>query len=193
LESDLALQSEGTVAWFDYHVEGKQPPDVNVAGLIWKNRDLDYALLRLKDSAELSNRRNLAVTRDKPEFVRGLRLNVVQCPDGGPLRFAIRNNFCVGGGAKPFQVRYLTDTKLGSSGSPVLDDSWQVVALHYGATRVDPALYQADKGFSGVAKYHNEGSSIHAILEDLPKAAREEVYAAQGWTRIGVIGPDLHA
>jgi endonuclease G, mitochondrial len=33
----------------------------------------------------------------------------------------------------------------GSSGSPVLDDNWQVVALHRGSTAVDKVQYQGRK------------------------------------------------
>ena len=102
-------------------------------------------------------------------------------PGGGPLRYAIRNNFFVGLGQRPYQMRYLTDTLKGSSGAPVLDDSWQVVAIHHGYKKVDPALYDKEAGKSEVVKYHNEGIVISDILSDLPAVIQHEISTAQGW------------
>jgi hypothetical protein len=51
-------------------------------------------------------------------------------------------------------VRYRTNTEGGSSGSPVFDQNWQLVALHHAG---DP---------SWVAKY-NEGIPISLILAQL--------------------------
>ena len=96
--------------------------------------------------------------------------------------FAIRNNFFVGKGDQLFQVRYLTDTDQGSSGSPVLDDDWQVVALHHGAQKVDPQLYKGEPGVESVVKFHNQGIEIQTILGDLPPTAADAIKQAQGWT-----------
>ena len=79
-------------------------------------------------------------------------------------------------------MRYLTDTLRGSSGAPVLDDSWQVVAMHHGYKKVDPTLYQEEAGKNNVVKYHNEGIVISDILGDLPTVIRQEIRSAQGWT-----------
>ena len=140
--------------WFDYHREGQIEDQaltaVGVVEVVASNRELDYALLRLPDDASLADRHQVAMVRERPELPRGTRLNIVQCPGGGPLRYAIRNNFFVGLGQRPYQMRYLTDTLRGSSGAPVLDDSWQVVAIHHGYKKVDPALY--DKQRPGKAK-----------------------------------------
>ena len=154
---------------------------VSVTEVVDSDRELDYALLRLADSAALSGREQIAVVRERPELPRGTRLNIVQCPGGGPLRYAIRNNFFVGPGQHPYEMRYLTDTRQGSSGSPVLNDSWQVVAMHKGYKKVDPGLFQAETGKSEVVKYHNEGIVITDILRRLPAVIRDEINNAQGW------------
>ena len=86
---------------------------MSVAEVITSSRELDYALLRLADDASLADRQQVAVVRERPELARGTRLNIVQCPGGGPLRYAIRNNFFVGLGQRPYQMRYLTDTLKG--------------------------------------------------------------------------------
>ena len=184
-DADFKRQGENTVLWFDYHREGQiEDQDLTVVGVIEvvaNNRELDYALLRLQGDASLADRHQAAIIRDRPELPRGTRLNIVQCPGGGPLRYAIRNNFFVGLGQRPYQMRYLTDTLKGSSGAPVLDDSWQVVAIHHGYKKVDPALYDKEAGKSEVVKYHNEGIVISDILSDLPAVIQHEISTAQGW------------
>jgi hypothetical protein len=178
---DFKLQGEGAEAWFDYHREGQDSTTVSVVELVTSSRELDFALLCLADSAPLADRQQIALLQDRPKLSRGARLNIVQCPGGGPLRYAIRNNFFVGPGQQPSRIRYLTDTLAGSSGSPVLDDNWQVVALHRGSKKVDPELYKGEAGKSEVVKFHNEGIVIHDILGHLPAAVQQEIKNAQGW------------
>jgi V8-like Glu-specific endopeptidase len=180
--ADFAAQAASAVVWFDYHVEGRESLEVQVTELVKANTGLDYALLRLAENSDVDKRKPLALPQQPSELKRGTRLNVVQCPRGGPLVFAIRNNFFVGKGRQPFQIRYLTDTDQGSSGSPVLDDDWQVVALHHGAQKVDPQLYQGEPGVEGIVKYHNQGIAIQAILGDLPQTDADAIRHAQGWT-----------
>jgi V8-like Glu-specific endopeptidase len=184
-DADFTRQGEKTTLWFDYHREGQiEAQDltpVSVTEVVASNRELDYALLRLPDSASLAGRQQIVVARERPELPRGTRLNIVQCPGGGPLRYAIRNNFFVGLGQRSYQMRYLTDTLRGSSGAPVLDDSWQVVAMHHGYKKVDPALYQEEAGKSEVVKYHNEGIVVNDILGDVPAVIQQEIGHAQGW------------
>lgn len=180
--ADFLAQGKNAVAWFDYYAEGRDKIEIAIDEIVCSNSDLDYALVRLAASTEIENRKPIPIPHRAPKLDRGTRLNVVQCPNGGPLRFAIRNNFFVGRGAKAYQIRYLTDTDQGSSGSPVMDDNWQVVALHHGAQRVNPALYSGDPGFERVVKYHNEGVDVQTIIADLPAAAAADIRKAQGWT-----------
>jgi Trypsin-like peptidase domain len=179
--ADFKRQGERTELWFDYHREGQDFSAVTAKEVVASSGALDYALLRLQETDALAGRGQLVVIAQRPELTRGARLNIVQCPGGGPLRYAIRNNFFVGLGAHPYEMHYLTDTREGSSGAPVLDDSWQAVAMHRGYKKVDPGLYQAEAGKSELVKYHNEGIIISDILLDLPAAVRREIQDAQGW------------
>jgi hypothetical protein len=104
----------------------------------------------------------------------------VQCRGGGPLRYAIRNNFFVRLGQHSYQIRYLTDTERGSSGAPVPDGSWQVVVIHHGYKKLDPGQLKDETGKSQVVKYHNEGIVVDEILRDKPAAIRQEIVNAQG-------------
>ena len=99
-----------------------------------------------------------------------LAVNVVQHPDGKPKRFAIRNNLVTS--ATDRDLRYFTDTEGGSSGSPVLNDEWKVVALHRGSAFAKDVDYQGRS-----TAYINLGTQIHAILAHIqanaPDLARE--------------------
>lgn len=178
---DFRRQGENTELWFDYHREGQDFTAVRALKVVASDRELDYALLRLAASPETVDREQISLVAEKPELTRGTRLNIVQCPGGGPIRYAIRNNFYIGPGRRPHDMRYLTDTREGSSGSPVLNDSWQVVAMHHGYKKVDPGLYNAENGESGLVKFHNDGTFISDILHHLPSQIRQEIYIAQRW------------
>jgi len=68
------------------------------------------------------------------------------------------------------RVHYLADTQPGSSGSPVLNRYWEVVALHHsgGAHPPQKASNNLQKVLKGLYKF-NEGIPIRAIL---PKIER---------------------
>ncbi|MGM4939750.1 endonuclease [Rhizobium sp. 768_B6_N1_8] len=59
------------------------------------------------------------------------KLNIIQHPDGKLKEVAIRNNKVV------FQntqvIHYESDTQAGSSGAPVMNDGWELIALHHAA------------------------------------------------------------
>ena len=175
-DSEFEAQAIGTKAWFDYYVEGGTRCEHACSSLITYNKTLNYAILRLKSVSGSDSRRPLTISQASPALCMGSRLNIVQCPGGGPLKYAIRSNFFVGNGDTPSHLRYLTDTSPGSSGSPILDDSWSVIGLHHAYREVPANMYKGD-----VVKYHNQGIRIHAILKALPSAVREEIEAAQGW------------
>jgi Trypsin-like peptidase domain len=98
----------------------------------------------------------------------GDRVNIIQHPGGQPKQIAMRDNLVqyVGGGI----VQYVTSTLPGSSGSPVLTDSWQVCALHHaGGTLPEPTTSRLF--------FRNEGIMVADILLDLPKPLRDLVRA----------------
>jgi endonuclease G, mitochondrial len=64
-------------------------------------------------------------------------MTIIQHPGGARRQFAIRENQCVAD-EDPDVIWYKSDTAQGSSGSPVFNDSFQVVALHHaGIARKD--------------------------------------------------------
>lgn len=173
---DLQAQGAQTVAWFDYHQEGGNRTECFCTELVCYDAQLDYALLRLRDAKLSDARAFLSINRQPSELNKGDRLNIVQHPGGGALRYAIRNNFYIGLGDTANHLRYLTDTEPGSSGSPVLNDSWEVIAMHHAYRRIPKEEYKGE-----VIKYHNQGIAMQAILAQIPSAVRAEIVAAQGW------------
>lgn len=93
----------------------------------------------------------------------GAFVNIIQHPGGGPkqLSFAANMVAFVGEG----RIQYLTDTLPGSSGSPVFDTDWNLVALHHsGGWLTEPGA--ATKS----TYYRNEGIAIATVIDGLAAA-----------------------
>lgn len=155
--AELSARAARTAFWFDYHTEGTVRTDVRGARLVHHARELDYALLAFDH--DLGDRPPLALHREPVTLERGARLNIAQHPSGGPLRLAIRSNYCVESAATT--VRYVTDTESGSSGAPVCNDQWQVIAVHARAREIREQQLPG-----GRSRYVNEGILLSAILTD---------------------------
>ncbi|MGY3404144.1 hypothetical protein ACVWZV_000257 [Bradyrhizobium sp. GM5.1] len=91
-----------------------------------------------------------------------MNVNIIQHPNGLPKMIAVRDNV--------LQYRtdrtllYETDTDHGSSGSPVFNDSWELVALHHFG---EPFLEREDEQKRPIPTNVNEGVRISAIYKDL--------------------------
>ena len=158
-EPDLQLQGEHAIAEFGYDSETLAKSAAPFSKLEAWGQKLDYAVLRLETP---SDRRPLRLAMDPVELNPDGRLpvNIIQHPDGDSKRVGLRNNLVdkvVGN-----DLRYFTDTRKGSSGSPVLDDEWRVVALHRASTRIATTNFQGRD--TAIA---NVGSQMHAILVHL--------------------------
>jgi V8-like Glu-specific endopeptidase len=96
----------------------------------------------------------------RAEIKVGDHVNIIQHPGGGPKQISLFANVVVyvGGG----RVQYLTDTLPGSSGSPVFDAQWNLIALHHsGGWLTEP------NAASKTTYYRNEGISIDRIIDGL--------------------------
>ncbi len=156
--ADFALQGRKTEVAFDYD-NGKTSVLAGVQSVVASSHELDYAILRLNSG---DGRPPLKLLRERVEVkaTTHLSLNIIQHPRGMLKQVAFRNNLV--SGADRDTVRYFTDTDFGSSGSPVFDDAWKVVALHRGARYADDVSFQGKN-----SAYVNFGSQIQSILDDL--------------------------
>ena len=134
--------------------------------LLYTNPELDVTLVRLQNSPKLSHYLPLrpVVPRENERVV------IVQHPGGYLKKISLQNNLVAY--ADDRIVQYYTSTQAGSSGSPVLDDTFAVVAIHRGSTwnkawgdvgrvrRFDPKQIED-------LQFRNQGTSMIAFLKDL--------------------------
>ena len=101
-----------------------------------------------------------------PATVRtGDRVNIIQHPGGLTKRVSMISNVVVFVGGN--RIQYLTDTEPGSSGSPVFDRQWNVVAVHHsGGWLPEPGTSDPNRQY-----YRNEGILVDAVLGGLEAGA----------------------
>ena len=122
--------------------------------------DLDFSVVRIEpvDSLpELESWGTLALTADPPPGV-GEHVTIIQHPGGGAKQIALTANQVVN--VFEHRLQYTTDTLPGSSGSPVFNDEWKVVALHHAGGNL-VTNERGDRMFA------NEGILMARILERL--------------------------
>lgn len=129
--------------------------------LFMTNPSLDYSVVRMKDKDDkkagevwghLSLDPNVRVFKNQ-------RVNIVQHPQGRFQEIAFRDNQVKD--VTDNYLQYLTDTDYGTSGSPVFNDYFKVVALHN--QRV------AEPNAPG--RWHrNQGFRVGPILEEIGAA-----------------------
>jgi V8-like Glu-specific endopeptidase/pimeloyl-ACP methyl ester carboxylesterase len=117
---------------------------------------LDYTVLELADQPP--GLEAYVVADAMPTVNSGQRLYVIGHPRGGGLMFSMQDNRLVDHGAPgDYRVHYRTPTEPGSSGSPVFNGGWELVALHHAGSA-------AMKRIHGAGTYEaNEGIWIQAI------------------------------
>lgn len=136
---------------------------------------LDYALLRLATAA---GEDPIGPTSDESAETRGWipltsgagadpqvdsPVLIVQHPKGAPLSLAMEMNGVLSINANGTRVRYRTNTEGGSSGSPVFDMNWQLIALHH----------VGDPDFSKFHKpEYNQGIPIRHVAALLQKRGK---------------------
>jgi S1-C subfamily serine protease len=86
----------------------------------------DWTLVRVKGDA---NAKWGAIEAEDARVNAGDYVNIIQHPLGGSKQIALYHNVVAYADSK--RIQYLTDTNPGSSGSPVFDSEWRLVALHH--------------------------------------------------------------
>jgi endonuclease G, mitochondrial len=161
--ADFLRQGANTSVDFDYNNDDAEARIVQASKVEVASKQLDYAILRLAKDPECSK---LKMSSAPFQFTPTtyLPVNIIQYPRGGPKKVAMRNNLVSGGDSET--IRYFTDTDFGSSGSPVCDDTWKVIALHRGAKYTKGVKFQGKE-----TAYVNFGTQTSALLTDLKTRA----------------------
>ncbi|MFF3843168.1 trypsin-like peptidase domain-containing protein [Streptomyces sp. NPDC001930] len=174
-DEDLRLQALMSRSRFDFVENAAAAPEATAGELAAWDASLDYAIVRLSPDQE---RRPTLRVATRPLLVRERQrvpVNIIQHPGGLPKRVALRNNLVYR--ADEHDILYFTDTRGGSSGSPVCLDDWTVVGLHRGTRKVDEVEFQGAR-----TRFVNVGtqmSSILAHIEQFAPELYEEIMAAQ--------------
>jgi V8-like Glu-specific endopeptidase len=97
------------------------------------------------------------------------RVNIIQHPNGNPQKAVLTQNYVIHDMSET-RVQYLADTMPGSSGSPVFNRRWDVVALHHSGgphppQKLSDTLQSALKGHFRF----NEGIPMRAIMPQIER------------------------
>jgi len=148
--------------------------------LFYSNKDLDFAIVAVEGqsqdgSVSLARYGWLPLSGDPGKSQPGEYLTIIQHPGGEMKQVCVRENKLLKYADQT--VWYMTDTVGGSSGSPVFNGFWQVVALHHsGVPRKDDKgnwltkdgkIYDTSMDESAVDWIANEGIRVSAIVNHL--------------------------
>jgi endonuclease G, mitochondrial len=159
--SDKASFRDGKIEFdYQYDILGNEKEKIIFAldpeKFFHANKDLDVCIIGVKPTDisgkhKLSDRGYLVLNGTTGKAGVGDFAAIIQYPDGHPLQIALRENKVLDI-SKTDALIYNSDTSRGSSGSPVFNDQWQVIALHS----------------AGVAKKNAAGEYLDANNEIIP-------------------------
>ncbi|MGW3071377.1 trypsin-like peptidase domain-containing protein [Kitasatospora sp. NPDC001132] len=155
--------AEAVEAWFGYEqdLDGRELTYRTVrcdAGTAVGRPEADWAVIRAADP--LPEDALVVPLPERVSVAEGDRVCIIQHPHGLVKKLAARHN--VVRHVDEQVVQYWTDTAYGSSGSPVFDERWQLVALHRRYTRAGGRL--------SASEFRNEGLRIERVAADLAAA-----------------------
>jgi endonuclease G, mitochondrial len=131
---------------------------------------------------------------DLGKIARGEPVFIIQHPNGQPKQVVLQNNRLIDRDEDLPYLTYEADTDRGSSGAPVFNRQWEVVALHHSAEIArdgdgqilakDGSLWQAEMGSAQIRYLSlNEGVRVSRILANL--AAKLGILRKNGLNAIG--------
>jgi hypothetical protein len=166
--SDLDPAETGQLLITNHHVIPQAIPDIQNAVVIFEALDggkkkyaieemlwtspveeLDATVLRLKTEVKKIDPYPMCVP-PLPDVKEKPHVYVIGHPGGGTMSFSISDNLMID--HKDPKVHYRTPTSPGSSGSPVFDSEWVLLALHHSGTRDTMPMLHGDGVYSA-----NEG------------------------------------
>jgi endonuclease G len=148
-------------------------------------KDLDFCLAAVSPASvdgrySLDEYGWLPLNASRGKAIVGEYLTIIQHPGGERKQVCVRENKLLKFDDSGNTLWYQTDTVAGSSGSPVFNNSWQVVALHHSGIpktndkgqwlTVDGRIWDQSIDESQVDWIANEGIRISRLIEYLQTA-----------------------
>ena len=205
-----AQMAARSLAEFDYEDDitfGPRPSKLfrlRPEELFFTSRSLDFSFVALapaaSDGTPLAAYGYLRLADDPDKLQKGEYVSIIHHPSGNTKQAALRENQVIWSDAN--FIHYETDTEPGSSGAPVFNDQWYVVALHHsGVPRTDAAgswLRRSDgtplrpgDGDDAVDWIANEGVRISRIFRALGESGDTAARSALARLRATAGGPDV--
>ncbi len=183
-DADAARRAEVSF-FYELGIDKSKRDEITVGAadeaLLFTDPELDVSVVRLKDPPQLGHYLPIRPAR----LAQDQRVAIIQHPGGFPKKISMQNNMVAA--ADDRLVQYYTSTQAGSSGSPVFDDDFAVVAIHHGAVQDerwdgDGRVRQADPKRPGSKQleelqWRNQGTSMIAVRDRL-KAQAPDLLAA---------------
>jgi endonuclease G, mitochondrial len=150
--------------------------DFDPATFFVTDKPLDFSLVALKgDLRKIATYGWNGLSAAEGKIIVGEYVSIIQHPNGERKQLALRENQVID--VLDNYLHYRTDTSPGSSGSPVFNDQWEIVALHHSGVpkkdaqgRIlarDGRVYTSSMGDNQIDWIANEGVRISQILKHL--------------------------
>lgn len=122
----------------------------------WTSEQLDITIIGTRLSSISSGALIAALPLSEAAAITvGEFVSIIQHPLGGPKQIALTSNEVIN--IYGHRVQYVTDTLPGSSGAPVFNSAWEVIAIHHAGGNLL-------KNAAGDSVFANEGISVSAIV-----------------------------
>ncbi|MBC7749263.1 MAG: trypsin-like peptidase domain-containing protein [Methylotenera sp.] len=119
-------------------------------------KELDTTIFQLIPIGETLNEFGF-LTLKKTDVKKNDFVNIIQHPAGQMKQISLYHNIVTSADLR--EVQYLTDTLKGSSGSPVFNSNWDIVALHHSGGN------KKKEDDITISKYRNVGININGIID----------------------------
>lgn len=182
--------TQSSYAEFEYELDENNKPKSSILfgfepqKLYITDEKLDFTIVYVKQISE-SGGRNIAdygfvpIIETVGKVKEGDAVSIIQHPKGDRKSVALRNNTITQ--LDEDFIQYQTDTEPGSSGSPVFNDAWELVALHHSGVPVTDAqgriltkkgtVATSNDDENDIAWKANEGVRISRIVAYLRQKA----------------------
>lgn len=208
---DSVETAAGTTAWFRYVEDedgSSQPTKVALQPercfVTSPAEDLDFTIVAVAPVADKPPSETfgfIALHGGVGKIVKGQPVNVIQHPQGRHREVTLRNNTFSGpivdaqGVENPKYLLYDADTEPGSSGAPLLSDSWELIGLHHASEQqrnaqgqfvdLDGNVADANTPESKRIWVANRGIRISAIVKDLSARTIDTSYGTEAAELVG--------